>query len=62
MTTPGTGTSGSSLQAILFIVTDGVKDKKATSCACTMINLSGFSRCIQPFNTTMCTAIKSPQH
>ena len=59
MTTPGTGGSGSSPQAILFIVTDGVEDKKATSCAYSMISLSGFSRCMQPFDTTMCTTIKN---
>jgi Flp pilus assembly protein TadG len=59
MTTPGTGGSGSSPQAILFIVTDGVEDKKATSCAYPMINLSGFSRCMQPFDTALCTTIKN---
>ena len=59
MTTPGTGASGASPQAILFIVTDGVEDKKATSCAYSMINLSGFSRCMQPFDITTCTTIKN---
>jgi len=59
MTTPGTGGSGSSPQAILFIITDGVEDKKATSCAYSLISLSGFSRCMQPFDTTMCTTIKN---
>src|SRR5205823_5102311 len=59
MATPGTGGSASSPQAILFIVTDGVEDKKATSCAYPMINLSGFSRCMQPFDAAMCTTIKN---
>jgi len=58
MPTPGTGTSGSSPQEVLFIVTDGVEDKKATSCPYPMINLSGFSRCMQPFDTSWCTTIK----
>jgi Flp pilus assembly protein TadG len=59
MATPGTGASGSYPQAILFIVTDGVEDKKATSCAYTMIALSGFSRCIQPVDITTCTTVKN---
>ena len=59
MSTPGTGASGSSPQAILFIVTDGVEDKKATSCAYAMIALSGFTRCIQPFDITTCATVKS---
>jgi len=59
MSTPGTGATGSSPQAILFIVTDGVEDKKANSCAYTMINLSGFNRCIQPFDISKCTTIKA---
>jgi hypothetical protein len=44
MPTPGTGASGGYPQEILFIVTDGVEDKKATSCAYPMISLSGFQR------------------
>jgi Flp pilus assembly protein TadG len=59
MSTPGTGASGSSPQGILFIVTDGVEDKKATSCAYPMINLSGFKRCMQPFDITTCTTVKN---
>jgi Flp pilus assembly protein TadG len=59
MSTPGTGASGSSPQAILFIVTDGVEDKKANSCAYTMINLSGFNRCIQPVDISKCATIKA---
>jgi len=59
MTTPGTGGSSSSPQAILFLVTDGVEDKKATSCAYSMISLSGFSRCMQPFDTSLCTTVKN---
>jgi Flp pilus assembly protein TadG len=59
MSAPGTGASNSSPQAILFIVTDGVDDKKANSCAYPMINLSGFSRCMQPVDITNCATIKS---
>ena len=59
MSTPGTGASGSSPQGVLFIVTDGVEDKKATSCAYPMIVLSGFKRCMQPFDVTTCTTVKN---
>jgi len=59
MTTPGTGASNSSPQAILFIVTDGVEDKQATSCATSMIVQSGFSRCMQPFDITTCATVKN---
>jgi Flp pilus assembly protein TadG len=55
---PGAGVPGASPQEVLFIVTDGVEDKKATSCAYSMIYLSGFNRCIQPFDITMCSTIK----
>jgi Flp pilus assembly protein TadG len=59
MTTPGTGASGSSPQAVLFIVTDGVEDKQATSCAYPVMVRSGISRCIQPFDITTCATVKS---
>jgi Flp pilus assembly protein TadG len=59
MATPGTGASSGYPQEILFIVTDGVEDKQATSCAYPMISLSGFQRCMQPFDTSMCTTIKN---
>jgi hypothetical protein len=45
-------------QTIMFLVTDGVEDKKATSCAYPMISLSGFKRCIQPVDITTCSTIK----
>jgi len=59
MSTPGTRALGSSPQAILFLVTDGVEDKKANSCAYPMISLSGFTRCIQPVDITNCATIKN---
>jgi hypothetical protein len=59
MSTPGSGATGNSPKGLLFIVTDGVEDKKATSCSYSMINLSGFSRCIQPFDIATCATIKS---
>jgi hypothetical protein len=59
MPTPGTGAPGGFPQEILFIVTDGVEDKKATSWAYPMISLYGFQRCMQPFDTSMCTTIKN---
>lgn len=59
ISTPGTGAANSSPQGILFIVTDGVEDKKATSCATDMIVYSGYSRCMQPFDITTCATIKN---
>jgi hypothetical protein len=56
MPDPGTGTSGTTPQEVLFLVTDGVDDEvNSTSCSQT---LDG-SRCQQPFNTSMCTTIKN---
>jgi Flp pilus assembly protein TadG len=56
MPDPGTGTSGSTPQEVLFLVTDGVDDEiNSTSCSQT---LDG-TRCQQPFNTTMCTTVKN---
>ena len=56
MPTPGSGTSGSSPQEVLFLVTDGVDDEvNSTSCSQT---LDG-SRCQQPFDTSWCTTVKS---
>ena len=56
MPTPGTGTSGSTPQEVLFLVTDGVDDEiNSSSCSQT---LDG-SRCQQPFNTAMCTTVKN---
>jgi hypothetical protein len=59
ISTPGSGAANSSPQGILFIVTDGLEDKKATSCTTAMIAYSGYSRCIQPFDITSCATIKS---
>lgn len=56
MPSPGTGTSGSTPQEVLFLVTDGVDDEvNSTSCSQT---LDG-SRCQQPFNTSWCTTVKN---
>jgi len=55
MPTPGTGTSGSTPQEVLFIVSDGVDDKVSVICSET---LDG-TRCQQPFDTTWCTLIKA---
>ena len=56
MPNPGAGTSGSTPQEVLFLVTDGVDDEvNSSSCSQT---LDG-TRCQQPFNTAMCTTIKN---
>jgi Flp pilus assembly protein TadG len=55
MPTPGTGSSTSTPQEVLFIVTDGVDDKISASCAET---LDG-TRCQQEFQTTWCTTVKN---
>jgi Flp pilus assembly protein TadG len=56
MPTPGSGTSGSSPQEVLFLVTDGVDDE-INSSSCSQ-PLDG-TRCQQPFNTTWCTTVKN---
>ena len=56
MPAPGTGSSSSTPQEVLFIVTDGVDDKVSASCSET---LSGSNRCQQPFSTTWCTTVKN---
>ena len=56
MPTPGTGTSGSTPQEVLFLVTDGVDDEiNSSSCSKTLTG----SRCQQPFNTSWCTTVKN---
>jgi Flp pilus assembly protein TadG len=55
MPTPGTGSSSSTPQEVLFIVSDGVDDKVSASCSET---LNG-TRCQQPFSTTWCTTVKN---
>ncbi len=56
MPAPGTGTSGSTPQEVLFIVSDGVDDEISTTCS---QKLSGSNRCQQPFDTTLCTTVKN---
>jgi Flp pilus assembly protein TadG len=56
MPTPGTGSSNSTPQEVLFIVTDGADDKYSTSCA---EPLDGANRCQQEFQTTWCTTVKN---
>ena len=55
MPNPGTGTSGSTAQEVLFLVTDGVDDNNSGTCSQA---LSG-TRCQEPMNTTWCTTIKN---
>jgi len=55
MPSPGTGSSRSTPQEVLFLVTDGVDDKISASCSET---LDG-NRCQQPFDTTWCTTEKN---
>jgi len=59
MTTPGTGASGSSPKALLFIVTDGVESTQTSTCTQPLIVHGGITRCLQPFNISQCAAIKS---
>jgi Flp pilus assembly protein TadG len=55
---PGTGMSSTSRQALLFIVSDGLSDEvDPGNCFGNLI--SGQTRCIQPINTALCTAIKN---
>jgi archaellum component FlaG (FlaF/FlaG flagellin family) len=57
MPAPGKGTSGSTPEEVLFLVTDGVEDEvNASSCS---QPLSGGSRCQQPFDTSWCTTVKN---
>jgi Flp pilus assembly protein TadG len=56
MPDPGTGTSASTPQEVLFLVTDGVDDE-INSTSCSQV-LDG-SRCQQPFNTSWCTTVKN---
>jgi Flp pilus assembly protein TadG len=55
MPNPGTGTSGSTPQEVLFLVTDGVDDNNSGTCSQA---LSG-TRCQEPMNTAWCTTIKN---
>jgi hypothetical protein len=55
MPVPGTGTSGSTPQEVLFIVSDGVDDKQSASCSQPKTG----NRCQQPFSTAWCTTVKA---
>jgi Flp pilus assembly protein TadG len=59
MTTPGTGMSGSAPKALLFIVTDGVESKQTSTCSQPVINHHGITRCLQPFDISLCSTIKN---
>jgi Flp pilus assembly protein TadG len=59
MTTPGTGASGSAPLGLLFIVTDGVESKQTTTCSQPVINHHGITRCLQPFDISLCSTIKN---
>ena len=60
MPNPGTGASNSTPQEVLFIVTDGVEDKKLSdSWQTTCTETETGSRCQQEFDTQLCTTIKN---
>jgi Flp pilus assembly protein TadG len=56
MPDPGDGSSKSTPQEVLFIVSDGVDDEvNSSSCSQTLTG----SRCQQPFDISMCTTVKN---
>jgi Flp pilus assembly protein TadG len=55
---PGTGMSSTSRQALLFFVSDGMADE-VTPANCIGNSISSQTRCIEPVNTALCTAIKN---
>jgi Flp pilus assembly protein TadG len=55
MPAPGTGTSSSTPQEVLFLVSDGVEDDNTGTCSQT---LDG-TRCQAPFDTTWCTTVQA---
>ncbi|MGJ4926255.1 TadE/TadG family type IV pilus assembly protein [Bradyrhizobium sp. HKCCYLS2038] len=59
MGTPGSGASGSSPQGLLFIATDGVESKQTSTCSQTVLVHHGITRCVQPFDISLCSTIKS---
>jgi Flp pilus assembly protein TadG len=60
MPNPGTGLANSTPQEVLFIVTDGVEDKKLSdSWQTTCKETETGSRCQQEFDTQLCTTIKN---
>jgi Flp pilus assembly protein TadG len=54
--TGGTGTSASSRQQVLFMVTDGVSDALQTTCGG---GWADSKRCIEPIELSQCTALKN---
>jgi hypothetical protein len=62
ISTPGNGLSASTPQKVLFLVTDGMADEVNPGNCATWPNgnlISGQSRCIEPINSNLCTAIKN---
>ena len=60
MPNPGTGLANSTPQEVLFIVTDGVEDKKLSDTWQTICKETETgSRCQQEFDTQLCTTIKN---
>jgi Flp pilus assembly protein TadG len=59
MPAPGLGSNsaGDTPQEVVFLVTDGVEDKIASTCP--NATFASNSRCQQPLDTTMCTTIKN---
>ena len=59
MPSPGLGSNaaGDTPQEVVFLVTDGVEDKIATTCP--NATFASNKRCQQPLDTTMCTTIKA---
>ncbi len=59
MPTPGLGSNAANdtPQEVVFLVTDGVEDKIATTCP--NATFASNKRCQQPLDTTMCTTIKN---
>jgi Flp pilus assembly protein TadG len=59
MPTPGLGSNaaGDTPQEVVFLVTDGVEDKIATTCP--NATFASHNRCQQPLDTTICTTIKN---
>ena len=60
MPNPGTGAANSTPQEVVFIVTDGVEDKKLSDTWQTICKETETgSRCQQEFDTQLCTTIKN---
>lgn len=59
MPTPGLGSnaSGDTPQEVIFLVTDGVEDKIASTCP--NASFASHNRCQQPLDTSICTSIKN---